>query len=101
VGPWPEAAAVYAERSPALHPDEVEGAVLLLQGADDPIVPPDQAERMVAALRRAGLRCDHVVFPGEGHGFRQATTLTRAAEIEIAFVTDVLGLTDAPVETPR
>jgi dipeptidyl aminopeptidase/acylaminoacyl peptidase len=92
VGPWPAAAAVYDDRSPARHPERVEGAVLLLQGAEDPIVPPDQAERMVAALRRRRVRCDHVVFAGEGHGFRRAETLTRAAEIEIAFVGDVLGI---------
>jgi dipeptidyl aminopeptidase/acylaminoacyl peptidase len=95
VGPWPEAKAVYDDRSPACHPERVEGAVLLLQGADDPIVPPDQAERMVTALRARGVRCDHVVFPGEGHGFRRAETLTRCAELEMAFVTDVLGL-DGP-----
>jgi dipeptidyl aminopeptidase/acylaminoacyl peptidase len=92
VGPWPEAAAVYEDRSPARHPERVEGAVLILQGSDDPIVPPDQAERMVAALRARGVRCDHVVFAGEGHGFRRAETLTRCAELEIAFVRDVLGI---------
>jgi len=46
---------------------------------------------MVAALRARGVRCDHVVFPGEGHGFRRAETLTRCAELELAFVGDVLG----------
>ncbi len=94
VGPWPEAAAVYEDRSPARHPERLEGAVLLLQGSDDPIVPPDQAERMVHALRARGVRCDHVVFAGEGHGFRKAETLTRCAELEIAFVRDVLGIDD-------
>jgi dipeptidyl aminopeptidase/acylaminoacyl peptidase len=93
VGPWPEAEEVYRDRSPARHPERVEGAVLLLQGADDPIVPPDQAERMVAALRARQLRCDYVVFAGEGHGFRRAETLTRGAQLEIAFVLDVLGIT--------
>jgi dipeptidyl aminopeptidase/acylaminoacyl peptidase len=83
---------VYADRSPARHPERLEGSVLLLQGADDPIVPPDQAQRMAEALRARGLRCDHVVFDGEGHGFRRAETLTRCAELEIAFVIDVLGL---------
>jgi dipeptidyl aminopeptidase/acylaminoacyl peptidase len=92
VGPWPEARAVYEDRSPAHHPERLEGAVLLLQGSNDPIVPPDQAERMVTALRSRGVRCDHVVFPGEGHGFRKAETLTRGAELEIAFVRDVLHL---------
>jgi dipeptidyl aminopeptidase/acylaminoacyl peptidase len=46
----------------------------------------------VVALRSRGLRCEHVVFEGEGHGFRQAQTLARAAELEIAFVRDVLGI---------
>ena len=92
VGPWPAAADVYRERSPARHPERVEGAVLLLQGADDTIVPPDQAERMVAALRSRKQRCDHVVFAGEGHGFRRAETLARVAHLEIAFVLDVLGI---------
>ena len=100
VGPWPAAAAVYAERSPASHPERLEGAVLLLQGAEDPIVPPDQASRLATALRARGLRCDHVVFDGEGHGFRRAETLAAAAELEIGFVTDVLGLSPAPVTPP-
>jgi dipeptidyl aminopeptidase/acylaminoacyl peptidase len=92
VGPWPEAAAVYEDRSPARHPERLEGAVLLLQGSEDPVVPPDQAERMVTALRGRGVRCDHVVFAGEGHGFRRAETLARCADMEIAFVGDVLGI---------
>jgi len=91
VGPWPEAQSVYEERSPARHPDAVDGAVLLLQGADDAVVPPDQASRMADALRSRGLRCDHVVFPGEGHGWRRAETIARAAELELAFLGEVLG----------
>ena len=78
VGPWPEAALLYDDRSPARHPERVEGAVLLLQGSEDPVVPPDQAERMVVALRSRGRRCEHVVFEGEGHGFRQARDPGRA-----------------------
>jgi dipeptidyl aminopeptidase/acylaminoacyl peptidase len=92
VGPWPEARAVYEARSPALHPEEIEGPVLLLQGEDDPVVPPDQALRMAEALRRRGLRCELELFPGEGHGFRRAETLARAARTELAFVSSVLGL---------
>jgi len=91
VGRWPEAAAVYEERSPALHPERIDGAVLLLQGEDDPVVPPDQAARLAEALRGRGVRCEHVVFPGEGHGFRRADTLETAARLELAFVGEVLG----------
>lgn len=96
VGPWPEAATVYEDRSPALHPERIGGAVLLLQGQDDPIVPPDQAQRMADALRARGVRCDHVVFPGEGHGFRLAQTLARCAELELAFVGEVLEFDARP-----
>ena len=95
VGPWPAAAEVYDARSPALHPEEIDGAVLLLQGEEDPVVPPDQAQRMAAALRARGMRCDLELFPGEGHGFRRAETLARAAELELGFAVSVLGL---PVE---
>ncbi len=97
VGPWPQSKDAYDDRSPARHPERVAGAVLLLQGSDDPIVPPDQAERMAAALRSSGVRCDLVVFEGEGHGFRRAETLVRCAELEIAFVSDVLGFGHDPV----
>lgn len=91
VGPWPEAAERYDERSPARHPEEIGGSVLLLQGEDDPVVPPDQARRMAEALRRRGLRCELELFPGEGHGFRRAESLERAARLELAFVSSVLA----------
>lgn len=96
VGPLPEAAAVYDARSPARHPEAVGAAVLLLQGADDPVVPPDQAARMAEALRARGLRCDHVVFPGEGHGFRRAETLEACARLELQFLAEELGFAPVP-----
>lgn len=92
VGPWPEAADRYDARSPAWHPEEIAGAVLLLQGEDDPVVPPDQARRMAEALRGHGRRCELVLFPGEGHGFRRSETLAEAARLELSFVASVLGL---------
>lgn len=95
VGPWPEAAERYAALSPAVHPEELEGAVLLLQGDEDPVVPPDQARRMADALRGRGLRCELEFFAGEGHGFRRAETLARAAELELSFAASVLGLPGA------
>jgi dipeptidyl aminopeptidase/acylaminoacyl peptidase len=96
VGPWPQAADTYVARSPALHPEEIDGAVLLLQGEDDPVVPSDQARRMAAALQARGLRCELELFPGEGHGFRQAETLARAAQLELAFLSSVLCLPTSP-----
>ncbi len=98
VGPWPEAAARYHERSPARHPERIGAAVLLLQGEDDAVVPPDQAARMATALRSRGLRCDHIVFPGEGHGFRRADTVAAAARAELRFLSEVLGFVPAPEE---
>jgi len=92
VGPWPAARQRYEERSPALHPERIGASLLLLQGSDDPIVPPAQAAVLAEAVRRRGLRCEHVVFPGEGHGFRKAETVRAAAELEIRFVQEVLDL---------
>ncbi len=91
VGPWPAAAERYAERSPALHPETIGCAVLLLHGADDEVVPVEQATRLAGALRRLGRRCDLHVFPGEGHGFRRSETLASAAAAELGFLGDLLG----------
>ena len=101
VGPWPDADAVYQDRSPAVHPDRVDGAVLLLQGDADPIVPPNQATELADALGARGMRCELVVFEGEGHGFRRADTLARAAELELRFVGSVLGFEPAVGDAPE
>jgi dipeptidyl aminopeptidase/acylaminoacyl peptidase len=61
------------------------GAVLLLQGADDPVVPPSQAHQLHDALISAGRICELRIFEGEGHGFRRADTLEAAYEAELAF----------------
>ena len=63
----------------------MQGSVLLLQGTEDPVVPPAQAEGMRAALDAAGTHCDLEFFEGEGHGFRRADTLTACLEAELAF----------------
>jgi dipeptidyl aminopeptidase/acylaminoacyl peptidase len=91
VGPWPEAAATYRERSPLRHPDEMVGAVLLLQGADDPVVPVDQAERFAAVLNEYHVPCRLTVFAGEAHGFRQARTIEASLEAELDFYRWLFG----------
>jgi dipeptidyl aminopeptidase/acylaminoacyl peptidase len=91
VGPWPEAAALYRERSPVHHPDRIGASVLLLQGADDPVVPPTQSESLVEALIGRGVQVQYKVFEGEGHGFRLASTLVEGARTELEFVRQVLG----------
>jgi dipeptidyl aminopeptidase/acylaminoacyl peptidase len=72
--------------------DDMAGAVLLLQGLDDPVVPPDQSAAMADALRARGLRCDYLTFEGEGHGFRKSDTIRAALQAELAFLLDVLRL---------
>ncbi len=91
VGPWPEAADRYRERSPLYSADRLSCPVILLQGAEDKVVPPAQAEVMVDALRTKGLPYAYVVFPGEQHGFRRADNIRRAAEAELSFYAQVLG----------
>lgn len=85
VGPLPAAADRYRQRSPLYHPEAVTGAVLLLQGADDPVVPRDQSERFADALSAHGVRCTLEVFAGESHGFRRAETIEACLLAELEF----------------
>lgn len=92
IGPWPEASELYAERSPINHVDRLNCPMLILQGADDAVVPLNQAETMAAAVAAKGLEVELIVFEGEGHGFRRAETIERALEAELAFYRRVFGL---------
>jgi acetyl esterase/lipase len=90
VGPLPQAADRYRERSPVNRAADLTAPLLLLQGEDDPMCPPVQAERLVSALTEAGHPPTYLTFPGEQHGFRRATSIERALEAELAFYTAVL-----------
>ena len=92
IGPLPACRALYEQRSPANRAGQMRGAVLLLQGTEDAVVPPDQAERMRDALVAAGVRCKLRFYEGEGHGFRRADTLTASLEAEHAFYLEELRL---------
>jgi dipeptidyl aminopeptidase/acylaminoacyl peptidase len=92
IGPLPAARRLYEERSPINRAAVMTGSVLLLQGTEDPVVPPAQAERMRDALVAAGVPCDLRFFEGEGHGFRRAETLTACLEAECAFYLSELRL---------
>lgn len=85
IGPLPQSRRLYDERSPVHRAGSMRGSVLLLQGTEDPVVPPAQAESMRDALSAAGARCDLEFFEGEGHGFRRADTLTACLEAELVF----------------
>jgi dipeptidyl aminopeptidase/acylaminoacyl peptidase len=100
VGPWPEAADVYRARSPIHHADRLSAPVIIFQGLEDKVVPPAQAEVMVHALRADGLPFAYVTFEGEQHGFRQASTIVRAAEAELWFYGQILGFQPADAIDP-
>ena len=85
VGPWPEAAATYRERSPLLHADRIRVPVIFFQGLEDAVVPPDQTERMALALGERGIPVEVHLFPGEGHGFRDRAVQQRVLEATEAF----------------
>jgi len=99
VGTLPEDRDVYFERAPLSHVDKLSCPVLLLQGLDDQVVPPSQAELFVAALERKGIPHAYLAFAGEQHGFRRAETVVAALEAELSFYGQVLGFTppDVPV----
>jgi len=95
VGPYPEAAEVYRQRSPIYFADRISCPVILFQGLDDKVVPPGQAETFVAALQAKGLPCEYVSFPGEGHGFRKAETIRRVADAELQFYARIFGFSES------
>ena len=92
IGPLPGSRPLYVERSPLTRAASMAGSVLLLQGTEDAVVPPSQAERMRDALHAAGTPCDLRFFEGEGHGFRRADTLSACLETELAFYLKELRL---------
>lgn len=99
IGPYPARRDLYLERSPLYHLEGLRQPVIFFQGMEDKIVPPDQAQRMVEALRAKHLPVAYVEFEGEQHGFRQAPHIIRAIEGEIYFFSRIFGFTMAdPVE---
>ena len=85
----------YAARSPLNLVPRIAAPVLFFHGLDDKVVPPDQSRQMASALRDKGARAVLIEFEGEGHGFRQAATLIRVQEAELAFYGEVLGFEPA------
>jgi dipeptidyl aminopeptidase/acylaminoacyl peptidase len=100
IGPWPEAEAVYRERSPLFHADQIQVPLLVLQGLEDEVVPPNQSELIVEALKANGVPVGYLAFEGEQHGFRKAETIIRANEAELSFYAQVFGFTPADAIEP-
>jgi dipeptidyl aminopeptidase/acylaminoacyl peptidase len=107
VAPWPEGAEVYAERSPITHVDALDTPLAVFQGAEDRVVPPEQAQALVAALREKHVPHAYLLFEGEQHGFRRAENIRAALDGELSFYAQVWGFAlpaaegIAPIEVLR
>jgi len=95
IGPYPERADLYKARSPIHFTDRITTPMLVLQGTDDRIVPPSQAELIVGALRERGVPHAYLLYEGEGHGFRKAENIAGSLEAELSFYAQVLGFEPA------
>jgi dipeptidyl aminopeptidase/acylaminoacyl peptidase len=91
VAPYPEQREVYLERSPIHHLDAFSRPLIVLQGLEDEIVPPNQSEAIVHALREKGVPVAYLPFAGEQHGFRRAENIRRALDAELSFYSQVFG----------
>jgi dipeptidyl aminopeptidase/acylaminoacyl peptidase len=100
IGPWPEARELYEERSPIFHIERLSTPVILFQGLEDKVVPPEQAEMMARALRDKGVPFAHIVYPDEQHGFRRAENIKRTCEAELYFYGKILGFDPAGEPEP-
>jgi dipeptidyl aminopeptidase/acylaminoacyl peptidase len=93
VGPYPDAAPTYRQRSPLHASDRLESALILFQGLEDAVVPPSQSELMANAARCKGLPVVYLSFEGEQHGFRRRDTIVRCLEAELYFYGRIFGFT--------
>jgi len=91
IGPYPQTAGIYRQRSPINYTERLSCPLILFQGLEDEVVPPSQAKAMVAALKDRGIRYRYIEFPGEQHGFRKAENIAAALKEELAFYGSVLG----------
>ena len=99
LGAYPERKDIYFDRSPINFPERLSCPVIFFQGLEDKVVPPNQAEKMVEAIRAKGIPVSYVAFPGEQHGFRQAKNIKRALDGELYFYSRIFGFELAePVE---
>lgn len=91
IGPYPEAKKLYYSRSPIHFIDQLNCSLILFQGLEDKVVPPNQAEMMFDAVKAKGIPVAYVAFAGEGHGFRSAENIKRALDAELYFYGKVFG----------
>ena len=95
IGPYPEREDLYHNRSAINFLDQIDAPMILFQGLEDRVVPPNQAELIVEALRRKGRPVAYMPFEGEQHGFRQAKNIRRSLEAELYFYSKIFGFEPA------
>ncbi len=98
LGPYPQARDLYRERSPIHSIERFSTPLIVLQGLEDQVVPPNQATMIVEALKKKGVPVAYLPFPGEQHGFRRAQTIRRALDGELSFYGQIFGFELPPEE---
>ena len=93
IGAYPQEKEIYLQRSPVTHASSITSPVLFLQGKDDKVVPPSQAEMMIESLTSNGVPVAYLSFAGEAHGFRKSENIIKAFEAELWFYGSVFGFT--------
>jgi dipeptidyl aminopeptidase/acylaminoacyl peptidase len=92
VAPYPSGRELYLSRSPINHVEKLNCPVIFFQGLDDKVVPANQAEAMVGALRKKGIPVAYIAYEGESHGFRKAENIIRTLQSEQYFFTRIFGI---------
>jgi dipeptidyl aminopeptidase/acylaminoacyl peptidase len=95
IAPRAQADAIYQARSPINHTDKLSRPMIFFQGLDDKVVPPQQSQMMVEALKKRGIPVEYVELEGEGHGFRKAENIVRTLEAELGFYQTIFKLNNA------
>src|SRR5256885_25383 len=99
VGPYPERRDIYRARSPIYHVDGISSALILFQGLEDKVVPPDQSEKIFEAVKAKGLPVAYIPYEWEQHGFRRAENIKRSYEAELYFYSKIFQFNLAnPIE---
>lgn len=100
LGPYPEARELYRQRSPIHFIDQLSCPIILFQGLEDKVVPPNQAEMMFDAMKSRGIPVAYLPFAGEQHGFRRAENIKRSLEAELYFYGRIFGFEPADMIEP-
>tara|TARA_B100001778_G_C18394928_1_gene541517 strand:- start:145 stop:726 length:582 start_codon:yes stop_codon:yes gene_type:complete len=95
IGPYPDERNTYVERSPIHHSEKFTCPMIILQGTDDAVVPQNQADHIVSALKEKNIPYSYLLFDGEGHGFRKAENIVAALEAEYSFFSQIFGFRTA------